>query len=427
MMKELEKGGHMDKVVVISVDAMICEDLKVLRTEPCLRELFGKSAVVSSVMPVFPSLTFPCHVSMLTGCHPMRHGVINNEEFSVGGKDVPWIWFTSQHREPTLFHFAREAGLSTASIGWPSTSGCPDVDYLVTGIYARGERDELDSPCVQDICDRNHHLLEGLRTDNVDEFVELTTREIIMRYQPDLTLCYLALIDSQRHKLGYETEKHVSSLQCIARRIARIVEATKEAGVYDETTFFITSDHGQINNRYTFSINEVLRQKGYIELDEDGNITDWRIYAHSSAFTAEIYTRNITDSEARKVLEEIGREYPECVDRILTRYETRMIYHTDGDYTFMIEGVQGVSFGGKIPAEIIMEPGKGDFRTALATHGHSPERGPKPVFMVLGKRARDGIVLEEASLVDEAPTVLKVFGIDMPGVDGHSLDSLLEV
>ena len=36
-------------------------------------------------------------------------------------------------------------------------------------------------------------------------------------------------------------------------------------------------------------------------------------------------------------------------------------------------------------------------------------------------------VVKEASIIDEAPTIMKIFGLDMDGVDGRPLDELLEV
>ena len=417
----------MNKVIVISVDAMIGEDMKVLRAMPELKELFSKSSAVVSVLPVMPSLTYPCHVSILTGCYPDKHGIINNEVFSPGVKGAPWFWYTSYHKRPSLFKWAKEKGLSTACVAWPSTSSCPDVDYQISKIFAVGEEDELNTPNVKDIYQRHMHLIDGFVTDNLDEFSELCTREIISRFKPDLTLSYFALIDSQRHKLGFETEKHVEALERVGRRIARIVEETKKAGIYEDTTFFITSDHGQINNKYTFSINEVLRQKGYIDTDENGNVTDWRIYAQSAAFTCQIHSRNISDSEVFTVLNEIKGEYPECVDRILNRYESRIYYHTDGDYTFLVEGLEGVSYSGDLFKPVIVKAGSGDYKTAIATHGHSPERGSKPTFVVAGKLAKPGVIVPEASLVDEAPTILKCFGIDMDEVDGKAVEEILEV
>ena len=416
----------MSKAVVISVDAMITRDLSILKGMEELRPFFSRCAQANEVMPVFPSLTYPCHVTMLTGCYPERHGIVNNEQFMPGVKNAPWFWYSSFHKVPTLFREAKDAGLVTALVAWPACGGCPDVDHLVSKIYATGPEEEINSASVRDIYSRHRRLLEGFHTIELDDFAENCTLDIIREFSPDLLLTYFAEIDSERHKKGVDTALHVQSLERVGRRISHIYQAVKDAGALDETTFFLTADHGQIDTRYTFNINQALMDKGYIKTDAEGNIISWRIFAQSAAFTAQIYTRDVSHTEAKRVLEEIGAEHPGSVDRILNRFECRSIYHTDGDFTFMIEGLEGVSYGRNVNVPLVMEAGSGDYKTAMATHGHAPERGPKPPFVITGRAARDAAVIEEARLVDEAPTILRSLGIGMERADGRVLDELLE-
>ena len=324
------------------------------------------------------------------------------------------------------FREAKDAGLVTALVAWPACGGCPDVDHLVSKIYATGPEEEINSASVRDIYSRHRRLLEGFHTIELDDFAENCTLDIIREFSPDLLLTYFAEIDSERHKKGVDTALHVQSLERVGRRISHIYQAVKDAGALDETTFFLTADHGQIDTRYTFNINQALMDKGYIKADAEGNIISWRIFAQSAAFTAQIYTRDISHTEAKRVLEEIGAEHPGSVDRILNRFECRSIYHTDGDFTFMIEGLEGVSYGRNVNVPLVMEAGSGDYKTAMATHGHAPERGPKPPFVIAGRAARDAAVIEEARLVDEAPTILRSLGIGMERADGRVLDELLE-
>lgn len=416
----------MNKAIVISVDAMITRDLSVLKNMKELKEFFSNCAQVNEVMPVFPSLTYPCHVTMLTGCYPDRHGIVNNELFMPGVKNAPWYWYTTYHKERTLFKEAKDAGLVTALVAWPSSGCCPDIDHRISKIFALGAEEDVNSSSVKEIYDRHKHLLNGFRTIELDDFAEVCTVDIIKKFSPDLLFTYFLEIDSVRHKKGVDTSLHVESLERIGRRISHIYEEVKKSGYLNDTTFFLTADHGQIDTRYTFNINQALMEKGYITTNEDGLLLSWRIIAHSSAFTAQIYTKDISHVEAKEVLREIGREHPGTVERILNRYECESLYHTTGDFTFMIEGSEGVSFGKDVNVPLVVEPGKGDYKTAKATHGHSPERGPKPPFVITGKMARDSAVVEEASLVDEAPTILASLGIAMDRADGHVLSSLIK-
>lgn len=52
--------------------------------------------------------------------------------------------------------------------------------------------------------------------------------------------------DHVGHKEGHDTPAYYSKLEELDGYIARIVAAVKEAGMYDDTIFIITSDHGGI-------------------------------------------------------------------------------------------------------------------------------------------------------------------------------------
>lgn len=100
-------AGIQPNVILVSIDALKPE----LVTEP---EKFGlklphltrlRDAGVfarDGVRSVFPSFTYPCHQSILTGTHPATHGIHNNIVFDPDGKHRgAWNWFVGE-RVPTL-------------------------------------------------------------------------------------------------------------------------------------------------------------------------------------------------------------------------------------------------------------------------------------------------------------------------------------
>src|SRR4051812_33745935 len=48
---------------------------------PHLRELAQQGARAEGLVPVFPSLTFPNHYTIVTGLYPEHHGIIANEMY----------------------------------------------------------------------------------------------------------------------------------------------------------------------------------------------------------------------------------------------------------------------------------------------------------------------------------------------------------
>ena len=46
------------------------------------------------------------------------------------------------------------------------------------------------------------------------------------------------------HYIGHDTEAYYAKLEILDKQVERIVEATKTAGMFDDTIFILSSDHG---------------------------------------------------------------------------------------------------------------------------------------------------------------------------------------
>jgi predicted AlkP superfamily pyrophosphatase or phosphodiesterase len=99
--------------------------------------------------------------------------------------------------------------------------------------------------------------------DGIGYFVEKESFDIIQNLKPDsLTLvgcdyikqskpALFAMIyddpDHTGHGFGWDSPEYYEKLKELDGRVNQIVQAVKDAGIYDETVFIITSDHGGIN------------------------------------------------------------------------------------------------------------------------------------------------------------------------------------
>ena len=59
------KSKHL---IVVSVDALVFEDLEYAKTLPMFGRILREGSVVERVKTIYPSLTHPVHASLLTGC-----------------------------------------------------------------------------------------------------------------------------------------------------------------------------------------------------------------------------------------------------------------------------------------------------------------------------------------------------------------------
>ena len=57
-------------MIVISFDAVSCEDLEVLRKLPNFSKIIKEGALIKNVDSIYPSLTYPAHATIVTGRYP---------------------------------------------------------------------------------------------------------------------------------------------------------------------------------------------------------------------------------------------------------------------------------------------------------------------------------------------------------------------
>ena len=58
------------KLLVISIDTFITEDLEIMKTLPNFSRVLEESSVVERNLTTYPSLTHSVHTTIQTGCRP---------------------------------------------------------------------------------------------------------------------------------------------------------------------------------------------------------------------------------------------------------------------------------------------------------------------------------------------------------------------
>ena len=83
----------MKKLIVLSADALVEEDMEYLETLPNFKKYLAGGVGVRKVHSVYPTITYPCHTTMITGVYPDSHKVTGNLELHPGRtSDLPWKW-----------------------------------------------------------------------------------------------------------------------------------------------------------------------------------------------------------------------------------------------------------------------------------------------------------------------------------------------
>jgi len=423
------------KLVVISMDAMIGEDLEYAKTLPTYGHMIGHGALVKDIREIYPTLTYPSHTTMISGYYPDKHGVCSNFQEVPGCMDLPWNWYHHIVKTKDLIDAAKAAGMTTASVSWPVTGNHPSIDYLVDEIWAMGADATMDdlfsvflaSGTPQFLMEATvaQHMELRMKRKHPETawFSTYVASDIIREYAPDVITIHLANIDNYRHRFGVYSEEAKNGVKESEDFLLTIVEAVRYTGFMDVTDFCITSDHGQINVERQANINVLLRENGLVDVDKEGKVTDCRAWSYSVDGSAHIVLKDPKDwavySKVEKVLRDACADGEHGIGRVYTAEEVQKEEHLAGNMSFVIETDGKTEFTNQWMGGYFKEVRKG-------IHGHHPDKGPSPFFLGFGPSFREGAVIPHARLVDEAPTYAKVLGLELPeDIDGAPITEML--
>ena len=436
-----------NKLFVISIDAMVREDVPYMETKPNFSRLMKDRAEVTRVTTVYPALTYPAHASIMTGCRPGKHGIIHNSPMKTVEDGITHFYrHTKNVKTEDVFAAAKRAGCSTAAVFWPITAFNPNIDHNINEnflfypgelehaeeVYARDGSDEAALRAVRE----NLHRLPTDRgawkidkASTMDDFLTGCTCSLIRNEKPDFLMVHNCIVDSCRHRYGAFGEGVKDGLDLMDEWLGEIMQAMEDAGVFEDTDFVILSDHGQMDFSQWLNMNALLARGGFVDIAPDGSIYDWQAWGKSNGFSTAIHLVPGADEKLRQQVCEYLlqlKENPDYgIEKVRTMEETKERYGIYGPFDFMLESDGRTAFTDKWIEPALYPRPAGD--RYLGKHGNEPEKGPQPVFMARGPRFQPGAVIPHAEVIDEAPTLAHLLGQKMPQAEGRVLTELLRV
>lgn len=429
----------MSKVIVISSDAMVGEDLDYLETLPNYNKYLRGGARITNVSSIYPSVTFPAHVSMMTGMYPDRHGVFSNMQLIPGSNPTPWQWNYDFIHCEDIFRAAKRKGLTTAAVFWPVTAYNPAIDYHIADNWAiDGDADIVDAfrrvganESVIRIVHKNQHLFAGVEREHPqrDEFGIACAADIIREFAPDLVMVHPANIDAARHASGVFGPHMNKALDDLDRWIGMIGQAAEESGAYDDYNLIMVSDHGQLDVRRNIGLNVLFAENGLIRIAADGSIADWDAWCLSNGMSAIVFLKDRNNKEiwnkVYSLLLQLLNEEVYGISRIYTEEESRKEERYGGDFSFVLETDGYTAFGDHYIRPLVRDLSNSDYRYGSATHGYLPQKGPQPILVAKGPDIKEDITLSGNHIINEAPTYARILGLDLGDTDGHAIAEIL--
>jgi len=428
-----------EHLIVISFDCLSSLDFPLLKGLPNFKDLIESGSYCENVQTIYPSVTYPCHVSIVTGKFPNHHGVINNTLLQPGNPSPDWYWHRKYVKGTTLYDEAKKAGLTTAALLWPVTARA-NIDYNMPEIFANrpwhhqiGVSLRNGSPLYQLEMNRKFgHIRKGLKQPELDDFVLESTIETIKNKKPHLLLVHFTDLDTQRHYHGFSSKEAMEAIKRHDHRLGRIRNAIKEAGLDNKTTIVALGDHSALDENKAIKLNVLLREKGLIQLNKKGRVIDWKAYCKSCDGSAYIYLKNPNDEESKNIVTDLIHELTSNknsgIEFFLTGKDAKK-KGADETALFMLEAKKGYYFKEFLEGDYIDNISKDDVKRGIytyASHGYSPDKeNYKTIFIASGKGIKPQVVIPSMHLVDEGPTFARLLGLNLGETDGQLVEDIL--
>ncbi|MHA1593370.1 MAG: alkaline phosphatase family protein [Candidatus Baldrarchaeia archaeon] len=216
-------GNH---VIVIFIDGARPDMVKKANTSN-MDELLGNGVYFSNAFCYTPSLSHPGTVCLLTGTRPAISGVVSNWQKFPGGMEID-----------NIFRIVKEANGTTAHIGDTGVAQYFGryVDYVGPPLKDYGGIEEWD------------------------EAVFNTSIEIIKNVKPTFMVIHFSTVDEYGHMYGGVSEQYKKAIEKTDQYIGKIIDALKDAGIYNDALIVLFSDHGHIDRGGHGGSEEVARK-----------------------------------------------------------------------------------------------------------------------------------------------------------------------
>ena len=362
-------------VILVSLDGTRPADLGSL---PTLSELARRGFSAESMTPVFPSNTFPNHVSLVTGVQPQKHGIVNNSFRDPARgvfrkRDIPsWI-----EVEP-LWSLLQREGVVSASYHWVGSEGpWPGGGGPLYWMPFDGKTSELV---------KVEQVLDWLQ---VEQFCQ----------RPRFVTMWFHGADHPGHVHGPGSKEVDRSLRGQDKAIARLWEGLSEIGLRDTTTLVFLSDHGMAAPASSVDLATRLANAGVAA----------SVFGIGGFATVDLDTPSARNrAKALSAIREGGlRGYlrEEAPPSLAVDHERF------GDIVVLAPSTTA-----------IVRPGV----ELRGFHGYPPSDPAMSAFLVLlGPGVAAGETVPRVRSIDIAPTVLALLGVEVPGwMEGEPIPAL---
>lgn len=395
----------MRKLVMVSLDALFDRDVENLPEDGFLRRFLSKAAVSTQVKTVFPALTYPAHVTLMTGCEPIEHGVGQNQPFQPGvAPDMrAWYWDMAHVQRETLPQAVHRCGGRVASILWPVTARSGDIRWNFPEVIALpGENQVLKmlrygtAPWILGMELRHGRKRVSTHEPHLSDYATVLACDVIRRHQPELTLVHLVDLDEMRHHHGTHSPEAAEALRRQEHRVEDIWRAMQETPGMRDALLVLVSDHGQADVSRTVCLADSLNGDALVQ---------------SNGMTAYFFASTRGEEGLRRAEYRLRQRAAElgvsCV------YDRARLDE--------MGCVKGPAFAAEAAPEVVFADGLPQAKRERATHGFGPGHPAENCLLAVRGAGIAPGELPAMPMRCVAPTLAALMGVDLPQASGINM------
>jgi len=356
-----------------------------------IKKFIKKGTAATSMLPSYPSKTFPNHYTLVTGLYPAHHGLVDNS-FYDAGRDA---FYTMRQKDKVedpyyygglpLWQLVQQNGMKAASFFWVGS------EAPIQGVYPTYYHNF------------NNSIPNKNRIQAVFDWLNLPEAE-----RPHLITVYFSQVDSIGHKFGPNAPETQAAVKEADNLVGMLMAGLKKIDL--PVNVILTSDHGMYEMKneadkflYTEDVLAGLDNKDFVFVNSG---THANVFLKDKSKEEEFFKRIAAKENHFKVYKRA--DIP------------KNLHYNDhpriGDLTLMAE--TGYSFYSR--ESLTKKP---ETRKVWGVHGFDPYTTPEmgAIFYANGPNIKKGKTIPEFQNIHVYPFIATLLGIPVPqNIDGDA-------
>ncbi len=372
-------------VILISFDGLRADYLDRFAL-PNFQRVLRRGTRAAGMIPVFPSLTFPNHYSLVTGLHPENHGIVGNNFYdpqrkdSYNFRDTKDVGDGSWYRGEPIWVTAESQGMVAACFFFPGS------EAAINGVR----------PTFWKAYDGS--VPNRTRVATVLEWLRLPEER-----RPHVMTLYFSDVDSAAHLGPLDAPAVGRAASALDEALGQLVDGIAALPHRDRVYLILTSDHGMVETSATQTVLlSSLIDPSAVRVGFAGPVASLHV--------------NGGPREAEQVRDQLNARLKNGRAYLRADLPERHHYRADpriGDVVVIMDESWTIA---STPLEKLR------FWEPWGQHGWDPAyQSMRAIFAIAGPGVREGATIPDIDNVDVYPLMTELLGLRPPDrVDGRA-------